>query len=55
MYKKLVTCLESVRKKIDFKPEVALILGSDLEILQMESRLSRPSIIQRLKDFRFLQ
>ena len=30
MYKKLVTCLESVRKKIDFKPEVALILGSGL-------------------------
>lgn len=30
MYKKLVTCLESVRQKIDFKPEVALILGSGL-------------------------
>ena len=30
MYKKVVTCLESVRKKIDFKPEVALILGSGL-------------------------
>ena len=30
MYKKLVTCLESVRKKVDFKPEVALILGSGL-------------------------
>ena len=30
MYKKLVTCLESVRKKIDFKPEVALSLGSGL-------------------------
>ena len=30
MYKKLMTCLESVRKKIDFKPEVALILGSGL-------------------------
>ena len=28
MYKKLMTCLESVKKKIDFKPEVALILGS---------------------------
>ena len=28
MYKKLMTCLESVQKKIDFKPEVALILGS---------------------------
>ena len=30
MYQKLMTCLESVRKKIDFKPEVALILGSGL-------------------------
>ena len=30
MYMKLVTCLESVRKKVDFKPEVALILGSGL-------------------------
>ena len=28
--KKLMTCLESVQKKIDFKPEVALILGSGL-------------------------
>ena len=30
MYKKLMTCLESVQKKIDFKPEVALSLGSGL-------------------------
>ena len=30
MYNKLVKCLESVRKKTDFKPEVALILGSGL-------------------------
>ena len=30
MYEKLMTCLESVKKKIDFKPEVALILGSGL-------------------------
>jgi purine-nucleoside phosphorylase len=30
MYKKLMTCLESVKKKIDFKPEVGLILGSGL-------------------------
>lgn len=30
IYKKLETCLESVRSKTDFKPEIALILGSGL-------------------------
>lgn len=30
VYEKLMTCVESVREKIDFKPEVALILGSGL-------------------------
>lgn len=30
MYNKLMTCVASVREKIDFKPEVALILGSGL-------------------------
>lgn len=30
MYKKLMTCLESIREKTDFKPEVGLILGSGL-------------------------
>ena len=30
MYNKLVKCLDSVRKKTDFKPEIALILGSGL-------------------------
>ena len=30
MYHKLKTCLASVREKIDFKPEAALILGSGL-------------------------
>ena len=30
IYKKLMTCLESVRAKTDFKPQVALILGSGL-------------------------
>lgn len=30
MYNKLMTCLESVRSRVDFKPEVAVILGSGL-------------------------
>lgn len=30
IYKKLTTCLESVRAKTDFQPEAALILGSGL-------------------------
>ena len=30
LYEKLETCLASVRQKTDFKPEVALILGSGL-------------------------
>lgn len=30
LYKKIVVCLESVKNVIDFKPEVALILGSGL-------------------------
>ena len=33
LYQKLETCLASVRKRTDFKPEVALILGSGLERL----------------------
>ncbi len=30
MYNKLMTCLASVREKVDFKPETALVLGSGL-------------------------
>ena len=30
VYEKLRTCLESIQKNVDFKPEVALILGSGL-------------------------
>ena len=30
VYEKLMTCVESIQKKITFKPEVALILGSGL-------------------------
>ena len=30
VYEKLVKCYESIQKKIDFKPEIALVLGSGL-------------------------
>ena len=30
VYEKLLKCYDSVRKKIDFKPEIALVLGSGL-------------------------
>ena len=30
VYEKLLRCYESFRAKIDFKPEVALVLGSGL-------------------------
>ncbi len=43
VYEKLGKCYESVRKKIDFKPRAALILGSGLgdygESIQVESTL----------------
>jgi len=30
VYEKLVRCYNSVREKIDFQPEIALVLGSGL-------------------------
>ena len=30
VYEKLMSCLENIRVKVDFNPEVALILGSGL-------------------------
>jgi len=43
VYKKLIGCYESVKEKIDFTPEVALILGSGLgdygESIQIEKAL----------------
>lgn len=48
LYQKLETCLASVRKKTDFKPEVALILGSGLgdyaDEIQIEATVSYTEI-----------
>ncbi len=43
VYEKLLKCYESVKEKVDFKPEVALILGSGLgdyaDTIQVEATL----------------
>ncbi len=43
VYDKLIKCYESVRKKIDFRPEVAIVLGSGLgdyaEDIRVEAQL----------------
>lgn len=48
MYKKLMTCLASVREKTAFKPEIGLILGSGLgdyaEEIQIETTISYTDI-----------
>lgn len=41
MYQKLMTCLESVRAKIDFQPEIGLILGSGLGDYADEIRIEQ--------------
>ena len=41
VYEKLKTCLESVRAKTDFQPEVALILGSGLGDYADEIRIEK--------------
>lgn len=47
-YEKLLKCYENVRKKLDFKPELALILGSGLgdyaESIQVEAILNYSDI-----------
>lgn len=48
VYEQVLKCYESVRKKVDFKPEVALILGSGLgdygETIQVEATLDYQEI-----------
>lgn len=53
VYDKLSRCYECFRNKVDFKPEIALVLGSGLGILRMALRLSASLIIMRLRGFRF--
>lgn len=51
MYKKLMTCLSSVKEKIDFKPEVALILGSGLGDYADEIKVIQTIEYSEIEDF----
>lgn len=51
MYKKLMTCLASVKEKIDFKPEVALILGSGLGDYADEIKIVQTIEYSEIKGF----
>ena len=48
IYEKLMRCYDSFRKKINFKPEVAIVLGSGLgdyaENIQIEAELDYSEI-----------
>ena len=49
MENKLKTCLASIREKTDFKPEVALILGSGLGDYAEGIKIEATVIIQILR------
>lgn len=51
MYQKLTTCLRSVREKIDFKPEVAVVLGSGLGDYVQQVRIEQTMDYVQIKGF----
>lgn len=51
VYEKLKVCLESVRAKTDFKPEVALILGSGLGDYADEIRIEETISYTEIEEF----
>ena len=51
VYDKLIRCLESVRKKVDFEPEVAIVLGSGLGDYGKEIRLVAEIDYKEIEDF----
>lgn len=58
VYAKLNKCYEQYQKicktrEIDFVPEIALVLGSGLGIMQMIFKLLRRSITMKWKVFRY--
>lgn len=51
MYQKLLTCVESVKSKIDFRPEVGLILGSGLGDYADDIRIVKSLPYTEIKGF----
>ncbi len=51
MYNKLMNCLGSVKEKINFKPEVALILGSGLGDYADEIKIEQTIEYTEIKEF----
>lgn len=51
MYKKLEKCLKSIRKKTDFKPEKAVILGSGLGDYAEKIQIERIVKYTDIEDF----
>ncbi|MGO5051748.1 purine-nucleoside phosphorylase [Lachnospiraceae bacterium LCP25S3_G4] len=50
-YKKLLMCVESIKKQVDFKPEVALILGSGLGDYADEIQMEKTIDYQEIEGF----
>lgn len=51
VYEKLMTCLNSVRQKTDFKPEIGLILGSGLGDYAEDIKIVEAIEYLEIKDF----
>ena len=51
VYEKLMNCYESFRKQVDFKPEVAIVLGSGLGDFADESRVEAELPYEKIDGF----
>ena len=54
VYEKLMRCLNSVKEKVDFVPEIALVLGSGLGDYADQMRLPRRWTTAISRVFRYL-
>ncbi len=55
VYEKLCACYESIRARIPFTPEIALVLGSGLGNYASKMEVVERSLMGILRDFRYRQ